>query len=180
MYFPWTVVLVELVQGIEAAEAGPCVHPLRIHPTLFVIALDCQGLVLDVHEGNPVHGILVVGDLHTASVEWQISLLLFGASVLVPNLGDERVPFVRNSKRSTAAPVRPPAIQMELLEFVLISGKRNLCTFSRSSTKYMLVPLLGEEGPSLRRVLLTPGDEPVQRREALEHGRQLVHKDLPL
>ena len=42
------------------------------------------------------------------------------------------------------------------------------------------IDLLGEEGPSLRGVLLTPGDEPVQRREAPEHGRQLVHKDLPL
>ena len=45
-------ILVELVQSIEAAQTWTSIPSLG--PVARLQALDCQGLVLDVHEGNLV------------------------------------------------------------------------------------------------------------------------------
>ena len=189
MIFARLVVLVELVQGIEAAQAGPCVHPSRIHLTLFVIALDCQGLVLDVDKGDPIHVVLAVGDLQTACVGGQSFNRHIDASVLVPNPGFGRVPVEKPQKvhrSARAAPGLPNGAgrgfglaRVEEPVHILLVLHPSLGAHHEVGVGAQ-IDLLGEEGLGLWGLLLTARDEPVQRREGLEHGRQLEHEDLPL
>ena len=58
-------ILVELVQSIEAAQ--PWTRIPSLGPVARLQTLDCHGLVLDVHEGNLVHVVLVVGNFHATS-----------------------------------------------------------------------------------------------------------------
>ena len=143
--FPRLGILVELVQGIEAAEAGPCVHALRVHPTLFVRALDCHGLVLDVHEGNPVHGILVVGDLHPACVGGESSGLGSGASGLIPNLDEKRVLVDKLQKVHLGACARPghPDGAARVRSHLWV--QEPVQALSLPSTGPMLVPMMKPE-----------------------------------
>ena len=191
MCFPRLGILVELVQGIEAAEAGPCVHALRVHPSAL---RQSPGLPMDwflmFMKAIPVMDYSVVGDLHPACVGGESSGLGSGASGLIPNLDEKRVLVDKLQKVHLGACARPghpdgaarvrshlwvqePVQALSALHGAYVGAHDEAGVGPQ-------IDLLGQKRPGLRRVLLTPGDEPVQRREALEHGRQLVHEDLTL